>query len=345
LFNGICALFMEYADIPENGAWQITYFVIASFLTKRLLGVPFLSLTAPFGTPRTQVLRLLCCLCRRPLILADVTPAAISRLTSLRPTFLLDVPSLTPRTERFLYASNNSVAVAVGNGRIPNVSSAKVICSLEPLRDALLASQALQVTLSPPSRQLPFLGESIGSSITAEFQAKLLQYRLENLSRIRTADIEVSELAAPLQDVARTIASAVVGDQELQRGIVQFLRGREPDGYLDSSTELGSAVLEALLFCCHSSRSQVLCGELADVVNTIWEKRGEGRVTTPESVGWKLRALDLRTEPIDGAGKGIRFNESIRLRIHSLANAYRVPSLSQCARDSCPHCKLALGKQ
>jgi hypothetical protein len=129
------------------------------------------------------------------------------------------------------------------------------------------------------------LGESIGASITAEFQAKLLQYRLENLSRIRTADIEVSELAAPLQDVARTIASAVVGDQELQRGIVQFLRGREPDGYLDSSTELGSAVLEALLFCCHSSRSQVLCGELADVVNTIWEKRGEGRVTTPGSAG------------------------------------------------------------
>jgi hypothetical protein len=172
-----------------------------------------------------------------------------------------------------------------------------------------------------------------------------LQYRLENLSRIRTPDIDVSELAVPLQDVARTIASCIVDDGDLQLGVVHFLRGRDLDGHLDSSVELGSAVLEGLLFCCHGTESQVLCGKLADIVNVIWEKRGEGRETTPEAVGWKLRTLDLSTERIDNVGKGLRLSESIRLRIHNLAKAYRVPSLQPSAIGDCAHCKAVLGQR
>jgi hypothetical protein len=294
LFNGLCALFAEYADIPENDAWQITYFILASFLTERLLAAPFLLLTAPFEAPRTQILRLLSCLCRRALKLIDVTPTAIYKLAKLRPTFLFDEPNLSRRAERFLYTINSGGAIALGNGHVSDVVSAKVLCSQEPLRDALLASQALQITLSPGSRQIPFLEDRVCASIASEFQAKLLQYRLENLSRIRTPDIDVSELAVPLQDVARTIASCIVDDGDLQLGVVHFLRGRDLDGHLDSSVELGSAVLEGLLFCCHGTESQVLCGKLADIVNVIWEKRGEGRETTPEAVGWKLRITWVR---------------------------------------------------
>jgi hypothetical protein len=132
--------------------------------------------------------------------------------------------------------------------------------------------------------------------------------------------------------------------KELQLGVVHLLRERDEDVRVDPSTELGSVVLEGLLFCCHiQGRSQVLCGELADIVNTMWSKRGEGRQTTPESVGWKLRALELRTEPIDGAGKGLRLTEAVRARIHGLARAYRVPSLQQVVQEECAHCKLAFG--
>jgi hypothetical protein len=345
LFNGLCALFAEYADIPENDVWQMTYFILASFLTERLLTAPFLSLTAPFGAPRNQMLRMLSCLCRRALKLADITPAAICSLENLRPTFLFDEPNLSQRAERFLYAINSGGAVALRNGHVSDVVTAKVLCSREPLGDALLASQALQITLSPGSPQIPFLEDNVCASIASEFQAKLLQYRLTNLGRIRTPDLDVSELAVPLQDVARTIASCVVDDRGLQLGVVQFLRGRDLHGYLDSSTELACAVLEGLLFCCHRTESQVLCGELADIVNTIWAERGEGLETTPEKVGWKLRGFDLRTEPIDGAGKGLRLTEGARLRIHQLAKAYRVPSLPYSAREDCMHCKVTFGKQ
>jgi hypothetical protein len=221
-----------------------------------------------------------------------------------------------------------------------------VICSREPLHDALLASQALEIILSPTGRPVPFLDDSACERIADEFQSKLLQYRLTNLCKIRNPEFDVSELTIPMQGVARALGACVPDDQQLQLGLVQLLREQHQDFHLDPSAELGSALLEGLLFCCHTEgRMQVLCGELADIVNQIWAKRGEGRETTPESVGWKLRALDLRTEPIDGAGKGLRLTEGVRARIHSLAQAYRVPSLRQAAQEECRHCKVYFGKK
>jgi hypothetical protein len=266
-----------------------------------------------------------------------VTPAALSSLASLRPTFHFDEPDMSRRAARLLYATNNYRHFALGNGRIMDAFSAKVICSREPLGDALLASQALEITLSPAGRQVPFLEDAVCQRIADEFQPKLLQYRLTNLGRIRTPEFDVSELPAPMQDVARALGACVIDDEELRLGVVQLLRERGEDAHFDSSSELGSTILEGLLFCCHSEgRSQVLSGELADIVNTIWEKRGEGRKTTPESVGWKLRTLGLRTEPLNGAGKGLRLTEAIRAKVHSLAKAYKVPSLRQAAQAECP---------
>jgi hypothetical protein len=346
LFEGIRKLLIEYTDLAESDVWQLAYFFPGSWLADRLLVAPFLFITAPLGTQRTQLLRLLSCLCRRPLMLTEMTPAAISSLATLSPTFLFDEPNLSRRAERLLYATNNSGRFAFGNGRITDVFSAKVICSREPLRDALLASQALEITLSPAGRQIPFLEDSVCERIADEFQSKLLQYRLTNLGRIRTPEIDVSELTVPMQDLARALGACVIDDEELQLGVVRLLRERGDDAHFDSSTELGSAILEGLLFCCHSEgRSQVLSGELADIVNLIWTKRGEGRKTTPESVGWKLRTLGLRTEPLNGAGKGLRLTEAIRAKIHSLAKGYRVPSLRQAAQAECPHCKVPAGKQ
>lgn len=309
---------------------------------------PLLCIIAPLGVEKAQLLRLLSILCRRPLTLAEVTPAAISSLGKLKPTFVFDEPNMSRRAARLLYTTNNYRHIALGNGRIIDAMSAKVVCSQEPLGDTLLASQSLEITLSPSGRQVPFLKVGACEQIAEEFQSKLLQYRLTNLGRIRAPEPEfdVSELPAPMQDVARALGACIINDEELRLGVVQLLRERGEDAHFDPSSELGSTILEGLLFCCHSEGwSQVLSSELADIVNTIWEKRGEGRKTTPESVGWKLRALGLRTEPLDGAGKGLRLTETLRAKVHSLAKGYRVPSLRQAAQAECPHCKVPAAKQ
>jgi len=343
LFTELYKHIKYYTDIAEASVQIIAYFVLADWLLGRLSVAPLLFITAPPGTPRAQLLRLLSGLCRRPLMLAEVTASVLSSLAGLRPTLLLDEPNLRGRVLRLLYATNVRGRFVPIKERVVDAFCAKVICSQEPLSDAPLAGQALQITLSPAGREVPFLEESVCERVAGEFQSKLLQYRLTNLSKICTPGVDVSELTPPMQDVARSLASCVADDEELQSGVVRLLRELDQDAYLDPSAELASVILEGLLFCCHSKkRSQVLSGELADIVNQIWAKRGEGRETTPESVGRKLRALGLRTKPIDGAGKGLRFTETIRLRIHTLARAYRVPSLRQMAQEGCAHCKRPL---
>lgn len=345
LFADICKVFVHYTDLAESHVRQIAHFILGDWLADRLSVAPFLFITAPLGTPRAQLLRLLSSLCRRPLMLAEVTPAVLSSFASLKPTLLLDEPNLSGRIVRLLYATNIHGRFVLRKERVVDAFCAKVICSQEPLCDAPLAGQALQITLSPAGRDVPFLADSLCERITDEFQSKLLHYRLTNLGKIRIPPIDVSQLTAPMQDLARSLASCVADDEELQHGVVRLLRERDQGVHLNLSTELRSVVLEALLFCCHcEGRSHVLAGELADIVNTIWERRAAGRHATPESVGWKLRTLDLRTEPIDGAGHGLRLSEAVRARIHGLARGYRVP-LRPTAQEGCPHCKAAGAKQ
>ena len=344
LFEGIRQSFLEYGDIAVDDARLIAYFILGSWLPDLLPIAPLLCIVAPLGVAKAQLLRLLPIFCRRPIMVAEVTPAVFSRLAILKPTFIFDEPTVSRPAARLLYTTNNYRNFASGNGRLMDAFSAKVICSQDPLGDPLLASQALEVALSPAERRVPFLEDSVCEKIADEFQSKLLQYRLANLARIRTPTFDVSELAVPMQDVARAMGACVVDDIELQLGVVRLLRERAQGVLLDPSAELGSAILEGLLFCCHEGRLQVLSGELADIVNLIWEKRGEGCKTTPEKIGWKLRALGLRTESIGSSGKGLRFTEAVRARIHTLAKAHGVPSLRQAAQSECAHCKVTVGK-
>jgi hypothetical protein len=339
LFEGIRQSFLEYGDIAVDDARLIAYFILGSWLPDLLPIAPLLCIVAPLGVAKAQLLRLLSIFCRRPIMVAEVTPAVFSRLAILKPTFIFDEPTVSRPAARLLYTTNNYRNFASGNGRLMDAFSAKVICSQDPLGDPLLASQALEVALSPAERRVPFLEDSVCEKIADEFQSKLLQYRLANLARIRTPTFDVSELAVPMQDVARAMGACVVDDNELQLGVVQLLREHDQGVLLDPTAELVSAILEGLLFCCHGEgRSQVLCGELADIVNTIWARRGESCKTTPEKVGWKLRALGLRTESIGGAGKGLRLTESIRAKIHDLAKAFKIPTLRLAAKSECSHC-------
>lgn len=345
LFNYLRRVLTRFTNLTETFICQIAYFILGSCLVDCLSVAPFLSIIAPVGAPRAQLFRLLSSLCRRPLILAEATPTAISCLPiHLRPTYLFDEPHLSWRAQRLLYSTHNRGRVIIRNGGIIDLFSAKVICSREPLRDPLLASQALQITLPPTCQQLPFLENVDCMQIADEFQPKLLMYRLTNYGKVRTPEIDVSDLTAPMQDVARALGSCVVGDEELQRGVVQLLRERDQEVRIERSLQPESAILEALLFCSHDEgRSHVLCGELADIANTMWAKRGDGQQTTPESVGWKLRALDLHSEPIGSEGRGLRLTETVRARVHRLAQEYGVPSLRQAAKKGCPHCERSSG--
>jgi hypothetical protein len=317
----------------------MVYTVFSSWLVERLSVAPLVSIIAPVGSPRGQFLSFLSTLYRRPLLLAEGNLGVLSCLpTDMHPTCLFDEPELSRRAQSLLYASCNRGSIIARHKRIISTFSAKVVCSREPLHDSLLASQALEISLPPGCPPAPFLDIAQSTHIAEEFQPKLLLYRLQSFAKVRTPEIDVTGLSAPMQDVARCLASSVVGDAELQRAVVEVLRERDDEARILSS-EPESTILEALRISVHEEdRQEVLCGELADIVDTLWAERGEGQQITPESVGRKLKALGLRTQPIGSAGKGLRFTNAVRARAHALAREYRIPTLAQTAKKGCHYC-------
>jgi len=96
-------------------------------------------------------------------------------------------------------------------------------------------------------------------------------------------------------------------------------------------------IIEALMLRMHEKDQQsILSGELADVVNVLFKQRGESLTISPESVGRKLSNLELHTEVLGSAGKGLKFTNDVRARVHALAREYRIPTLQMV--KGCPQC-------
>jgi hypothetical protein len=337
LFNEISKLLALYNDLPERFVSQIAYFIFGTWLVDRVPTAPFLSILAPSTALRGVLLQLLALLCRRSLLLTAENPAGLWTLPMhLRPTLLLEAAELGVPVQKFLRASSSQGIHFPRNGHALDLYCAKAVCSPEPLRDARLASSALQISLAPTRRGLPALSEEASHRIAEEFQAKLLMYRTKKYSRVRPPDFDVAGLTAPTQCLARSLAACIVDDDKLQAELVPLLRQQDREFQVERVGGLESVILEALLCCCHDrNRSTVRVAELAEITNSILARRGEIPRVSPETVGRRLKSLRFRTEPVGSSGNGLWLLGEVCAMIHKLAVEYEV---QQDPVKECTHC-------
>jgi hypothetical protein len=340
LFTAVCQLLARFNDLTERAIKQITYFIFADWLSDRVWVAPFLSIVAPSTAPSGTLMRLLSVLCRRSLSLGEVSPAGFRKLPMwLKPTLLLDVPEPNRPLQRLLRASNTRGKYVSSDGRPLDLYCPKVVCSQEPLCEPSILGLALEVALPPTRRRLAVLDSETTEQIADEFQGKLLMYRLTNFHNVSLPMTDLTELAAPTQDLARTLMACTIGDAELQSGVVPLLHEQDQEIEANRISGVPAVILEALLFACHDGdRPTVQVAELAEITNTILAKRQCALVISAETVGWKLKSLGFRTEPISSLGKGLRLLDDIRARIHKLAHDYGVWSVRGGPMGLCPHC-------
>jgi hypothetical protein len=163
---------------------------------------------------------------------------------------------------------------------------------------------------------------------------------LKNHNKVTTPSLDLSEFTAPTRELAQSLAACIVGDDELQSRIVPVLKAHDRQIRVDRTTILESIVLDALLAGCHGAKVVALSiTGLTASVNTVLAGRGDSQGVSPEIVGWKLRALGLRTEFIAGGRKGLALLDETRARIHALAAAYGVRTVQLGIIDGlCPQC-------
>jgi len=341
LFTEISELISRTTRLPDGIVAQITFFVFATWFADRLPLAPLLWIVAPPTASTVPLLQLLGLVCRRALLVTGLTTTGLRSLPlQLRPTIVTEVATVTRGLIAALRASNRQGTYLAAGKKVLDISCARVIFADQPLRTAASAGFPLEIALAPSCDYVPVMDLAEAERIAANFRPKLLMYRLVNYNKLTAPILDYSELTAPTQQLAHSLAACIVGDDELQSQIARLLQPRDREIQVDRAALLESIVLEALLAACHDGQSATFpMAELTQSVNTILAGRGETLQISPEIAGWKLRALGLRTEFISGGRKGLALHPETCETVHALAAAYGVRTLRQGPSCRlCPRC-------
>jgi hypothetical protein len=117
LLTEITDLFQHHLDLPGQEAAPLACFAISTWMADCLPTAPSLAISAPLAELGIDVLRLLSCVCRHSLILAEVTRGDLRSLPmQLGPTLLINQPELKPALQLLFRASSHRGQHLFGNG-------------------------------------------------------------------------------------------------------------------------------------------------------------------------------------------------------------------------------------
>lgn len=333
LTSSMLGFLTRYAHISPDAAPLVVAFALASWFPDCVRVAPVLHLLGPDNEVRL-VLRLLACICRRPVLLSDIDVPALATLPSqLDPTLLIGQRDLPRVVMRVLAASNlRHFSVARGNGRLHSYGAKAFSANPESV-----PGTGVRVSLSPAQDPLPTLTDVQETEVANDFQAKLLRYRMVNHARVGNAQLDTRDFVPAMREEVRAWLAPIFDCPDLRKSVCSSLlqQSREAEG--DRLSDDRCIVAEAALFFCHTSDTDHFCiGDLAETVNDLLKGRHEDRVLTDKKVGLLLRDLGLHGQRVV-KGYRIVLTDSVREQIHEIARAYQVLPV-QDGVSRCGHC-------
>jgi hypothetical protein len=339
LFDAIGELYERHLGLLRPESRLLACFPLSTWLADRLANPLSLAICCSDEALGIDVLRLLDCLCRHPLLLTEVTPASLRSLPMhLSPTLLLNQQELRPNLQRVLRASCYPGLTFTGAaGSMVELSCAKAIfCGNDDALDAL-AGDVMRVPLMPSRLRPSNLDEKTRQQIADDFQPQLLSYRLQNCSKVHRSDIDVSRFAIATQPVARALAQCFPADPELAADAVQLLLPQDDEIRRERTLEVDYVIVEILLAMLHQqNHTAVGVKDLTKDVNVLLQARGEIWSYSPEEIGRQLVGLKIARKR-NGSGQKVQFDRDTSQSLHRSARAYDLLS-GEHSRAGCTDC-------
>jgi len=340
LFVKISNLISRTTQEADDLVQLVTFFVLTTWLIESLPVAPCLWIVSPPTTTPAPLMQVLGLLCRRALVVSDISATGVGALMDLQPTLMTEVFNPTRRLLNLLRGSSRHGALTALGGRFIDTCSAKLLFAREPLRGPESVGFPFELVLRQARGYVPLMSAAEAESIAAEFQAQLLSYRFRSMHKLRAPVFDLSQFTVPMREFAYSLGACVVDDDELQARIVPLLKPVDREIRVDHTSLLSAITLEVLLARCHTSTGRyVPVVELADDVSTVLRGRGEVLDVSPEKIGWVLRSLGLRTDFVLAGRKGLVLSNEGREKVHQLAAGYGVRTLRELPEKiSCSLC-------
>jgi hypothetical protein len=351
LLGRLESLISQCVAVDEKYVRVLADFVLSTWFVDRLEVALYLSVVGLPQSGKTTLLRVLSLVCRRPLLIADVTSASFyNACTRFMPTILIDEAASirSNRTLRHMLRSGTTRDVlAVRKNRTFHCYGAKVISWLEPPDDTALNSRCILIPMfESKSSALVRLDEPKVQQMAADLQAQLLRFRLENYKTVKPAAVAGDEVLRPrTRDLLRALSAAHAQDAERCHGLLKFFESGEAVPLEPLSPE-HNAVLRALFASIHQDEfSYVLISDLTNNVNCFLRAAGEGLRLLARKVGSVLTSLGFTNRTRKNSGWVLYLGQQDAEKLHQLAACYGIDGFKErflgMSPEDCSLCRAA----
>jgi hypothetical protein len=351
LLRRLESLISQCVAVDEELVPVLADFVLSTWFVDRLEVAPYLSVVGLPQSGKTTLLRVLSLVCRRSLLVADITSASFYHTCArFMPTMLIDETGSirSNRTLRHMLRSGTTRdVVAVRKNHTFHSFGAKVISWLEPPDDPALNSRCVLIPMfESKSSALARADEPEVRHSAANLQAQLLRFRFENYKAVEPAAVPGDETLRPrTRDLLRALTAARA-DVQRSQGLLRFFESgqgvqQEP---LDPEH---NAVLRALFSVVHLREdfTSIWISDLTQQVNTFLDLEGEKLRLQPRKVGAVLTSLGFSSRTRTNSGWVLSLIRRDAEKLHQLAASYGVDRAGRSFRgispDKCPLCRAA----
>ena len=350
LFFQTGALLLACVDMDPKLAMLASLFVLSSWLPEKLPIAPYLALVGMPRSGKTTLLRLLGMLCRRSILVADISPAAFYQVyEQTTPTMLIDETRTAADQKKLLHLLRSGSTpgfAALRKDSSFNCFGPKAFAWTELPSDRALNTRCIVIPMYETNRtDLNRATDPRILSAAEDLQKNFLQLRLKTFSMSPRPNVVdgVEGLHSRSRDLYEALAYAIADDKWLCDILAGHLSQQE-QFTREPLPVRHAAVLKALAGIAHAhEQATYFVADVATFANRFLENQGENVRLTPHAVGDVLTSLGIENRRRTSKGWMLDFDQGLSKKIHLLIKRYGadcyISSTTFEASPNCPLCK------
>jgi len=358
LFSEIRSFVHRYLELPADFEEIASLYILLTWVFEFAPSIPYLRVIGDWGTGKTRFLQVAGAICFRPIFASGATtPAPIFRiLEQFRGTLVLDEADFKDSAAwaEMVKLLNNGYRPGMPvlradkeNGkwypRSYQVFGPKLISTRFPFKDEALESRCLTSEMLTLTRDdIPRVLPPAFNKEVNELRAKLLTFRLANLTRLKgkTFGNELLEpnLQPRLQEILIPLKVMLNGDGAMAEALAGFVHRLQDNLYYRRKESLKGKVLMALLEL-HDEGQELSSQDIADRI----AQSDEDSEINSRKVGWVIKKLGLVKERVGKNRQRIIRWDQDRVQRLSLMYGLAVPreKTSETSALSAPAMEMA----
>lgn len=338
--------------LPEPYSLVSAAIVLNSWFADRLRPPVYLLLTGLPQSGKTTLLETLGLLCRRPLLVSDISSAAAFDVCSrFGCTLLIDENEW--RTDQYSRALRKQLRAGTSKAlltkhlrKTQHAYGTKVLSGVELPDDAALRSRCIHLAMSETDRsdlRKPWDPQILAAADAV--RGLLLQFRLERYASVSPRIIPGAEDLRPRsRDLLSSLLAPLEGMDYLEQLLLAFFLGTHDPSTRDLLLPQQWAVVAALFEIVHGSKvGYIRVGKVADEANKILQATGERFELNPRKTSNILVSMGFSHRARSSPGSLVPFDKEAISNIHRLKRKHDVQwpesSTLKAQMGACSFCK------